>query len=581
MELAEHTEQVTEVVAIAEPETGGAERGKGKRRTVPLAFLHDGEATRVAERDAPRASVSAPVPVPAPDEKTDQEAAHDTSSESTQPAPARVVRKTKTLADVTMPARVAAPRPDDSLARAPAALTGANGEAERQAEQHASDAERGEASSMPAAQTEAESPRVTTGQIAAMRARGRLSSATRPIPAVGPLALGGARGSVSEREQLAQGEEALADPTASRFLWAVRRGDARMVLRAALAHVLAGLVAGVAASALLLAGSDLGYWLLGLAGVTIPCGVVAYALPQWKRAARPAALVLVGAQVAALGWACALVGPQVALLLLVPAAAWLALRLGGRRALLLCGVGNVVVYGAFLVVTGDGTYVPALTLDAAGGTTLDVGAALVGMGLLLAGLLQTADARERSEAAARARLYELRLLRAEMARTREQVERDGYVLEQALTAALRGRGIDPVTAEGALSPLAEGVNAVAERMATLQKDREDRLRLEAALRTLVRAVERGWLGLPWIWPEASGTMLDDLVALLRTPRPQEQRSAARRNDELPTFVTLPTAETTSRPTGPHSHPGASYPSPGASHASAPLPTQGWDDLLSR
>jgi hypothetical protein len=197
--------------------------------------------------------------------------------------------------------------------------------------------------------------------------------------------------------------------------------------------------------------------------------------------------------------------------------------------------------------------------------------------LLLAGLLRTTGARERSDAAARARLYELRLLRAELARVREHTERDGFAMEQALTGALRGRGIDPISAEGALSPVAERVNAVAERMATLQKDREDRLRLEAALRTLIRAVERGWLGLPWTWPDASGTMLDDLVALLRTPRPHEQRGG-RRGDELPSFVTLPTVETPSRPSG--SHPSASA-SPSTSYGNLPGPVHGWDDLLSR
>ena len=34
-------------------------------------------------------------------------------------------------------------------------------------------------------------------------------------------------------------------------------------------------------------------------------------------------------------------------------------------------------------------------------------------------------------------------------------------------------------------------------------------------------IERAWVGLPWSWPDATGTLLDDMLALLRMPPPAD------------------------------------------------------------
>nr|MBF6591742.1 hypothetical protein [Ktedonobacterales bacterium] len=44
-------------------------------------------------------------------------------------------------------------------------------------------------------------------------------------------------------------------------------------------------------------------------------------------------------------------------------------------------------------------------------------------------------------------------------------------------------------------------------------------------------------GLPWTWPESSGTLLDDLVALLRAPRPED--APATWPDDAPTLISVP------------------------------------------
>src|SRR5205823_283426 len=56
------------------------------------------------------------------------------------------------------------------------------------------------------------------------------------------------------------------------------------------------------------------------------------------------------------------------------------------------------------------------------------------------------------------------------------------------------------------------------RLATLLRDREDRVRLEGAIRRTARALENLEQGRASSWPESSGTALDPLVSRLRELR---------------------------------------------------------------
>jgi hypothetical protein len=396
---------------------------------------------------------------------------------------------------------------------------------------------------------------------------------TRPTPASGPLPARSIGGPAAARVERADHPASAARPaTPARFFVAARRGNTRILLRAAIGHGVVALALAVSASALVVTEQPLGQWMLGLAALVAIGAGVAYLLVLRRRAARVAALALVAAQLGALAWGLALVGPRVAFLLFLPPAIWLALRMGGRRAALISAVGGAAVYLCVLGAAGLGLLTARFSVDAMGQALLDMSAAALGLALTLASIIGAAGARERSEAAARARLYELRLARAEVARQRDRMEADGEQLDEALACALRGRGIEPIAAEGALSPVAESINDVAERLRTLQKDREDRLRLEGALRSLTRALERAWLGVPWSWPESSGTMLDDLVALLRASRQRENHERAGWSDETPTFINLPPLATPSWPT----------PLPdnaGSLRVDVTAPRSGWDELL--
>lgn len=406
-------------------------------------------------------------------------------------------------------------------------------------------------------------------------ARHRMTAATRPIAAGAPITTPVRRPAPDQVRARRSPGPAVGDATtAPRFLSAVRRGSVRFAMEVAIWHAVAGLLAALVGSALLLGEQPLGGWILALAGLVIASAAGAYALLQLRCSARWATTVVVMAQLGALAWVYLLIGPQVGAAVVLPAGIWLAFRAGGRAPAVLSGIGGLCVYAWFRFLAEGTSFRPAFVPGIRTQLALDASAVVIGIGVTVVAIVGTASAFERSEAAARARLYELRLLRADMARLRHQTEEDGQLLEESLARALRGRSIDPITIDSMLSPVAEGVNAVAERLATLQKDREDRLRLEGALRSLMYALERARMGLAWGWPEPSGTTLDEVVALLRAARPQQQRHASvSGSDETPTLVPVPVAG------APRTH--TLTMEAHATRPDASSPGMGWGGLLRR
>ena len=313
-----------------------------------------------------------------------------------------------------------------------------------------------------------------------------------------------------------------------------------LTVSVAVAHAGIAAAAALTGAGMLVLGAPGALWPLSLMAIAGAGGWLAYGLAQHGDMRRIAGVVLMLSQLAALGWLLALLGPRAALLAVVPALALLALRTGGQGAAIEAGAAALALFAGYTVLTLNGLLTPGIRLDAEAQALVDVVAVAAGLGVTLYAASRVASAGSRVEAAALARLHEARLLRARLAQLQQQVEDDGERLDAGLAQALHGNGIPPVAAEGALSPLAETVNATAERLKTLQRDREDRLRLEGAMRAVTRAVERAWLGLPWSWPEWSGTPMDELVALLRTPRPREAQESW--SEETPTLLQLPTLD---------------------------------------
>jgi hypothetical protein len=320
--------------------------------------------------------------------------------------------------------------------------------------------------------------------------------------------------------------------------WRWGQPETAVIAPLAAVHAALATLSSLAGMVLLLQSMPGAVWLLSLAGICGAGGWLAFALAQQDERHALAGAALLLSQLGVLVWLLALFGPRAAILALVPALTLLALRTTWRNLAMAGIVVALALYVADSALTLAGWLQPGLSADAGLQALVDGCFLTLGLGLTLFTLLALHTRQARAEALLRSRLYEARQTRTRARQLRQQIEDDADLLEHSLVRALRGRGIDPIRVGSALGPLAEHIEVVAERLATLQQDREDRIRLDGATRGLTRALERAWLGLPWVWPQASGTALDALSALLRAPRPAEP-PAASWPEETPTLVPVP------------------------------------------
>ncbi|MGO8949197.1 MAG: hypothetical protein ACLQUY_16430 [Ktedonobacterales bacterium] len=281
-------------------------------------------------------------------------------------------------------------------------------------------------------------------------------------------------------------------------------------------------VSALVTAVLLLYGSTTALWLVGLTMIAGLGSWLAYVMAYGSTLDRKGAgAVLLCSQLGMLAWSMALLGPHVSLLMLAPVLLLLSLRMTSR---LIAVTGILVVLATYLlfeILWLHQVFRPVLQLNDAWLTALNSLLAIVGTLLLLGAALDLHTSYGRAEHLARARLQELRQVRTRAAQLRQWTEDEAARLQELLMAALYGHRDLSSMLEGPLSPLNATIELCGERLAILQRGREEQLRLEAALRSLTRAMERAWLGLPWTWPAPSGTLLDQLVALLRTPTPRD------------------------------------------------------------
>lgn len=316
-----------------------------------------------------------------------------------------------------------------------------------------------------------------------------------------------------------------------------------LVLPVAAGHIVVAFAAVLTGTILLLVGQQGAYWPFSL-GIVLGVGAwLAYVVSQRSTAKGFAGGALLVSQIAALGWMFALLGARASLMTLAPAMLLLALRTSGRLTMTL---GAGAVFALYVAAELFASTLPFSqpVLSPTELAVTDGVVVFVGIFTMLVMALDLQHGRIRALAHSRASRHEARLLRERTTLLRQQLEEDAALLDERLGEALHGRGIDPVALEqidNMLSPLVERVIAVAGRLETLQRDREDRLRLEGAVRQVTRALERGWLGLPWSWPDASETLLDELVALLRAPNPRQM--PLWREETPPALVPIPTLDT--------------------------------------
>jgi hypothetical protein len=294
---------------------------------------------------------------------------------------------------------------------------------------------------------------------------------------------------------------------------------ADLVAPVVVAHALfAAVLALVGALVALSNSTNLAAWTLAgaiLAGVG---GGVAYVFGEVDAVRRFSPHVLVVSQLGLLTWAMVILGPRASLLALIPALVEITLLMGGTLLASAYVLGALLLYACFAGLSISIALTPAGMLSTNEYVMLDVVCVVVGLLAALWLLLAIQSGRARAQAIARARRHEADVLRNLVTQFRQEAQDDTGKLESALIQALKGHGIGPIPTEGAYRLLAETIMDTAARLETLQRDREERLRLEGSLRVLIRAVEREWLGVEPEWPSHTGTAIDDLVALLKTPR---------------------------------------------------------------
>jgi hypothetical protein len=313
-----------------------------------------------------------------------------------------------------------------------------------------------------------------------------------------------------------------------------------LVIPVAVAEAGLAAVAALFAAALLLMDSAGASWPLALAMIAGLGSWLAYGLARDTSEGRKSAgAVLLASQLGMLAWGMALVGPRASLLLLVPGALLLSLRITDRVVAATGAVLALVIYGVFLWL--HQVVQPALSLSSSGFAILDGVLVVFGMGLTLSTALNLHASGGKALHLVRVQHQELRQVRANATQFRQWSEDEDAYLEEALAAMLYGRGDWSSRLEKYTGPLKVTAEQVGERLAVLRGEQEERQGLEAAVLNLTRAVERAWLGLPWTWPAPSSTPLDELVALLRTPNPREAKLEDMTFDTMP-LVPIPSTD---------------------------------------
>jgi len=294
---------------------------------------------------------------------------------------------------------------------------------------------------------------------------------------------------------------------------------ASLVLGIGLMQALVATVVALVAASLTLDGHASALGVLALTLLAAGGAGLGYLLVQRRELAVLAGVALLGSQLGMLAWAFEMVGARVALLAFVPALLVLGLCLAGRALAITTAGAALALYAAFTILQVQELFQPALVLSDTSAALLDPALVVVGLCLTLVALLYLDAGRARALELARLRLRDAADLHASYVLLQARVRQDAERLRGALAEALRGQGGNPVApliGDASLHQFAALLDSGTARLETLQRDREDRVRMEGAIRRVTRAVEQLEMsGVP-VWPDPSDTLVDALVVRLRS-----------------------------------------------------------------
>lgn len=352
------------------------------------------------------------------------------------------------------------------------------------------------------------------------RALGRLLTPTRATPVATALAPPFPQAPVSGPHAPSSAPTAPVDTRPTAIIQSTSAADAAWpsadvarVLRWGRAQAIVALIAALLGAIAAFSDEVTSLWALSFALVAGVGAALTLWLSHRRNGSALGLLALLASHLGLLAWALALVGPRASLLTLAPPLVVLALRLGGRSVAALLVGATLALYGACLSLVATGQFTPALALPNDASALLDGAIVAVGMAATLIALLMAGNAETKPHADdAGADAW-----RIANTATRQQFEDDADRLRHALNLALRSVDGPPIIVDGTLGPLSETVYVAINRLATLLRDREERLRLEGAIAAVTRALEQQQSGWEPEWPHATGAPIDQLVARLRIP----------------------------------------------------------------
>lgn len=265
-----------------------------------------------------------------------------------------------------------------------------------------------------------------------------------------------------------------------------------------------------------------GISVLVLALVSLGIGATALRFIDYASPAGAALLMLLCDGLAT-GTAIRLLGAHLELGALLPGALLITALLADQVLALAAGILVLMGYASAVALNQTGILRPTFTLDPQGAVWLDLILAVAGVAVLLVAIKLAMEQLRAAGANEAAAAYTVRVLERRAQAKRVALDADAIVLQAELAKTLRGGEPRKVSTCADLAPLATMINAINERVPGLLRDREERLRLEKALRDLTAALETAWAGYEWTWPAPTGTAVDRLVTILR---PQRARSEA-------------------------------------------------------
>ncbi len=228
-----------------------------------------------------------------------------------------------------------------------------------------------------------------------------------------------------------------------------------------------------------------------------------------------AAILALTTDIVAILFGLTLIGPRPETLILFPSSLLITALLVDVWFVVTGSVAGVIGYIAAVVLAQLHVLHPLLTVGDTDMRWIDIGLVSVGAALMLLAIRLATTQLRRALANEAATTHRLHVSERRWQAKRTAIDADSIALQTEIARTLRGATPRPVTTCEEMAPLANMINVMTMRLPGLLADREERLRLEKAIRDLANTLETAWAGFEWEWPSPSGTTVDRIISKLR------------------------------------------------------------------